>query len=169
LFTYPASCSLVSTKLPFSSSSRGSHFDRTVKRIVPCHGQTLIHTPRRMPHSKLSNLAPHEAILHRKLATLVFLEYLGHWPTNLVVSLIRDELDTFGREIGIPLVYGPIIISREKNFIFQFYKKILSVITVLKREYIYIYIYTLMENGIIYILQLSFLFTFNCISILIVN
>lgn len=68
--------------------------------------QTLIHTPRRMPHSKLSNLAPHEAILHHKLATLVFLECLGHWATNLVVSLLRDELDTFGREIGIPLVHG---------------------------------------------------------------
>lgn len=59
-----------------------------------------------MPHSKLSNLAPHEAILHRKLATLVFLECLDHWATNLVVSLLRDELDTFGREIGISLVHG---------------------------------------------------------------
>jgi len=110
-----------------------------------------------MPHSKLSNLAPHEAILHRKLATLVFLEYLGHWPTNLVVSLIRDELDTFGREIGIPLVYGPIIISREKNFIFQFYKKILSVITVLKREYIYIYIYAYGKWNYLYITIIVFI------------
>lgn len=102
----PLSCSTGSTELPFSSSSRGKSFrpNRKTHRTVP--GQTLIHTPRRMPHSKLSNLAPHEAILHRKLATSVFLECLDHWATNLVVSLVRDELDTFGREIGIPLVRG---------------------------------------------------------------
>jgi len=69
-----------------------------------------------MPHSKLSNLAPHEAILHRKLATLVFLECLGHWATNLVVSLVRDDLDTFGREIGISST-GAIIISRVKFYL----------------------------------------------------
>lgn len=89
-----------------------------------------------MPHSKLSNLAPHEAILHRKLATLVFLECLDHWATNLVVSLLRDELDTFGREIGIPLVDGrpitiPLAIESCQNLI----KSLLTILLFYILEY----------------------------------